>query len=116
MRGLILRTKKEGFKATKSGWQRHAFVRQHGLGYPALAIRTKDFLYFRNFETDCWPAGDPPLFSDLDAHMLHYPTATKGYLLAHQKDAAKPLFDKAFAKRSEEELYDLKKNPDSSRM
>lgn len=92
--------------------ERHAFARQHGLGYPMRAIRTKDFLYIRNLEPTRWPAGDPPLFGDVDAHMLHYPAPTKRYLLKHREDAiGKELFDLAFAKRPDEELYDLRIDP-----
>ena len=95
-----------------AGRERHAFVRQGGTGYPGRAIRTDDYLYVKNYESDRWPAGDPPLFGDVDAHMLHYPAPTKIYMLANRDDAAvKPLFDLAFAKRPAEELYDLAKDP-----
>ncbi len=97
---------------TVMGRERHAFVRQNGLGYPGRAIRTQDFLYIRNYEPDRWPAGDPPLFGDVDAHMLHYPSPTKMELLTRRNDpAVAPLFDLAFAKRPAEELYDLKTDP-----
>ena len=77
-----------------AGRERHAFVRQGGTGYPGRAIRTDDYLYVKNYESDRWPAGDPPLFGDVDAHMLHYPAPTKIYMLANRDDAAvKPLFD-----------------------
>lgn len=94
------------------GRERHAFVRQGGLGYPGRAIRTKDFLYIKNYEPERWPAGDPPLYGDVDAHMLQYPSSTKLYMLEHKEDPqVKPLFDLAFGKRPAEELYDLSKDP-----
>jgi arylsulfatase A-like enzyme len=94
------------------GRERHALCRQDALGYPARAIRTYDHLYIRNFAPDRWPAGDPPLFGDVDAHMLHYPCATKLFLLARRQDPKiAPLFDIAFAKRPAEELYDLGRDP-----
>ena len=43
-----------------------------------------DFLYIRNYDPETWPAGDPPLFGDVDAHMLHYPCATKMYMLKNK--------------------------------
>jgi hypothetical protein len=89
--------------------ERHALCRQDGLGYPMRAIRTVDFLYIRNYEPDRWPAGDPPLYGDCDAHMLQYPCATKMYLLSHTDD---PLFELAFGKRPAEELYDLRSDPE----
>lgn len=92
--------------------ERHAFARKNGLGYPARAIRTGKFLYIRNLEKDRWPAGDPPLFGDVDAHMLHYPSPAKLYLLRNRQTAAvKPFFDLSFAMRPEEELYDLEEDP-----
>lgn len=95
------------------GRERHAFVRQDGLGYPGRAIRTKDYLYIKNYEADRWPAGDPPLYGDVDAHMLQYPSPTKFYLLEHQDDPkVKPFFDLAFGKRPTIELYDIKKDPE----
>ncbi len=92
--------------------ERHAYVRKNGAGYGGRAIQTKEFLYIRNYDSDNWPAGDPPLFGDVDAHMLQYPCATKMYLLENRENAEiKPLFDMAFALRPEEELFDLKKDP-----
>ncbi|NME66803.1 sulfatase family protein [Flammeovirga aprica] len=92
--------------------ERHAFVRKGGLGYPGRAIQTKDFLYIKNFEPSRWPAGDPPLFGDVDAHMLQYECGTKLYMLEHQNDPeVKPMFDLAFGKRPSEELFDLRKDP-----
>jgi len=95
------------------GRERHAFVRQNGLGYPGRAIRTDKYLLIKNYEADRWPGGDPPLYGDVDAHMLQYPAPSKFYLLEH-KDAkeVKPFFDLSFAKRSEIELYDLASDPD----
>ena len=61
---------------------------------------------------DRWPAGDPPLFGDVDAHMLHYASPTKMHILTNRDDPEiGPLFDLAFNKRPAEELYDLKKDP-----
>lgn len=91
--------------------ERHAFARDNGLGYPVRAVRTRDFLYIHNYEPNRWPAGDPPLYGDVDAHMLHYPSLTKVQVLLrrHAKDSL--LFALAFAKRPEEELYDLRNDP-----
>jgi arylsulfatase A-like enzyme len=92
--------------------ERHAFARKGGTGYGARSLRTKDFLYIRNYEPDNWPAGDPPLYGDVDAHMLHYPCPTKMYILKHKdKDGVKELFKLAFEKRPAEELYDLTEDP-----
>lgn len=93
--------------------ERHAFVRKGGAGYGGRAIRTRDFLYIRNYNPELWPAGDPPLFGDVDAHMLHYPSPTKIFILKNRDEVAvNEMFRLAFAKRPAEELYDLRKDPD----
>jgi arylsulfatase A-like enzyme len=113
----ILESEKEGIIDKKrdfivSARERHAFVRKGGTGYGARSIRTEDFLYIRNYEPEGWPAGEPPLFGDVDAHMLHYPCPTKLHLLINKdKEGVKALFELAFAKRPVEELYDLTKDP-----
>ncbi|MBP7050565.1 MAG: sulfatase [Phycisphaerae bacterium] len=99
-----------------TGKERHAWVRKGGLGYPCRAIRTRDFLYIRNFEPQRWPAGDPT-----DGGEPYYPnraygdiddSPTKTYMMKHRDDAqVKPLFEPAFEKRPAEELYDLHKDP-----
>ena len=103
----------EGRDFVVTARERHAFVRENGMGYPARAIRTKDYLYIRNYEPNRWPAGDPPLYGDVDAHMLQYPSFTKMYMLENRdKKEVKPLFQLAFGKRPAEELFDLSKDPD----
>lgn len=95
------------------GRERHAFVRQHGLGYPGRAIRTKAYLYIKNYEPDRWPAGDPPLYGDIDPYMLNYPGPAKFYMIANKDNpAVKPLFELGFGKRPAEELFDVNKDPD----
>jgi arylsulfatase A-like enzyme len=92
--------------------ERHAQVRRGDLGYPARAIRTRDFLYIRNFHPERWPAGDPEMyvsvgpFGDIDGG------PTKDLLLQRRDDAALVrYFNLATAKRPAEELYDLRKDP-----
>lgn len=95
------------------GRERHAFVRQHGLGYPGRAIRTKEFLYIKNYEPGRWPAGDPPFYGDIDPYMFNWPGATKYYLIENRNDPkVKPFFELAVGKRPAEELFDINKDPD----
>jgi len=109
-----------------SGRERHVgMAREGNLPYPMRSLRTPDFLYIRNFMPDRWPMGAPysaaestpdlkavdnntrAAFPDMDA------SPTKTWLIAHQHEAQwKRHFDLAFAKRSAEELYDLKNDPD----
>ena len=92
--------------------ERHADVRQGHLSYPVRAIRTREFLYVRNYRPGRWPAGDPELvfavgpFGDIDGG------PTKALLLDRRADPAiAPFFSLATAKRPAEELYDLRKDP-----
>ncbi|HZV34284.1 MAG TPA: sulfatase, partial [Verrucomicrobiae bacterium] len=92
--------------------ERHANVRKGDLGYPMRAVRTRDFLYIRNFHPDRWPAGDPEMwkavgpFGDVD------PGPTKQYILDHRDDpGVARLFQLAFGKRPAEELYDVNLDP-----
>jgi hypothetical protein len=72
------------------------------------AVRTRDYLYIRNFRPDRWPAGDPQLvfsvgpFGDIDGG----PSKTE--VLGRRDDR---FFDLATAKRPAEELYDLRLDP-----
>jgi arylsulfatase A-like enzyme len=93
--------------------ERHANVRRGDLSYPVRAIRTKDFLYIRNFRPDRWPAGDPELyfavgpFGDIDGG------PTKTLLLDSRTDPRiARFFELATGKRPAEELYDLRRDPD----
>lgn len=86
-------------------------------GTPMRGIRTADFLYIRNFRPDRWPAGTPNFeraaepgnwLSDSDNG------PTKTYLVDHrdQDEAHRRLYELSFGKRPEEELYDLRNDPD----
>jgi uncharacterized sulfatase len=94
------------------GRERHANVRENDLGYPIRAIRTRDFLYVRNFAPDRWPAGDPPIFGDVDQATNIAGSPSKQAVVEHAGDpAGKRLFELAFGKRPGEELYDLRRDP-----
>ncbi|MBI9019402.1 MAG: sulfatase [Phycisphaerae bacterium] len=84
-------------------------------GYPSRGIRTKKYLYIRNFAPNRWPAGVPegathPMnnFSDCDNG------PTKKYLMDNNSDPkVKPYYDLCFAKRPAEELYEIATDPDN---
>ncbi len=95
------------------GRERHAFVRQHGLGYPGRALRTKQYLYIKNYEPNRWPAGDPPFYGDIDPYMFNWPGETKYYLIENRDNPkVKPFFELGMGKRPAEELFDITKDPD----
>ena len=112
-----------------TGRERHVEnARSGGLPYPMRAIRSKNFLYIRNFKPDRWPMGDPKglddltlrapqweeistntrcAFGDLDA------SPTKAWMIHNRADQkVTHSFELAFGKRSLEELYDIQNDPD----
>ncbi len=105
-------------KAVFASRERHSSSRYHNLGYPQRAIRTKDFLYIRNYKPERWPAGDPreigkdgqllpsnQAFFDIDE-------AAGNIVIREYKDPAiNPYFHWATDKRPSEELYDIKSDP-----
>jgi arylsulfatase A-like enzyme len=106
-------------KHVLSGKERHvpSQAGQDSGGYPCRAVRTEGLLLIRNFCPDRWPAGTEDYqnafmpnnwFGDCDN------SPTKIYMVENRdKDAEhRRLFDLAFAKRPEFELYDLHNDPD----
>ncbi len=105
-----------------SGRERHTHARPDNAGYPARAIRTKDFLYVRNFKPERWPIGDPPPakntvqvnspgvnpvvqgFEDIDD------SPSKRVMIARQEQEHGK-FARSFGMRPGEELYDLRNDP-----
>jgi len=111
--GLVSGTERPGKRNTVFiERERHANVRAGHLGYPCRAIRTRDFLYIRNFAPERWPAGDPEKwkavgpFGDVDNG------PTKEFILDHRGEpVVRNSFRLAFEKRPAEELYDLRQDP-----
>jgi arylsulfatase A-like enzyme len=94
------------------GRERHANVRPDDLGYPIRGVRTGRHLYLRNFAPDRWPAGDPPIYGDVDQAGDIAGSPSKQAVVEHGPEpGARRLFDLAFGKRPEEELYDVQIDP-----
>lgn len=106
--------------AVYTGRERHSSARWNNLGYPQRAVRTRDYLYIRNFAPERWPAGAPRKYEE-DGRLgpMH-----GGY---HDIDAAPTLelltsraddpffysyLHLAVARQPAEELYDLRSDPD----
>jgi uncharacterized sulfatase len=105
-----------------TGRERHTHARPDNLGYPARAIRTRDYLYVHNFKPDLWPAGNPapsssksgttangfkslwPGFHDVDD------SPSKLFLMERQNEYT-TYYNLAYDKRPSEQLYDIKKDP-----
>ena len=107
-----------------TGRERHTHARPDNLGYPARAIRTRDFLFIMNYKPDRWPVGDPvsdteknreraavkgfsslsPGYHDIDG------SPAKTFMMGHQNEFPQ-LFANGFLKRAEEQLYDINSDP-----
>jgi N-sulfoglucosamine sulfohydrolase len=87
------------------GKERHNYARPDNLGYPMRAIRTRDYLYIKNFKPERWPIGDPPYYWD----HTKMTNPTKDFVL---RDPTAPkmayFYDLIYQKRAGEELYDMK--------
>lgn len=91
--------------------ERHTWCRPEGATYPIRAIRTRDFLYLRNFEPDRWPSGGPAFVSsnktfhgDVDA----CPTRT---FMVDNMSKHPAEYEFCFGKRPGEELYEVARDP-----
>ncbi|HMJ90786.1 MAG TPA: sulfatase, partial [Candidatus Acidoferrum sp.] len=93
--------------------ERHANVRAGDLSYPSRAVRSKDYLYIRNFAPDRWPAGDPVMWKAVGEFGDCDNGATKSFILEHrEQEWAGRFFDLCFGMRPGEEFYDLRNDPD----
>lgn len=93
--------------------ERHTWCRPNGATYPVRAIRTRDYLYMRNYEPDRWPTGGPTFVSsnrtfhgDVDA------CPTKSFMVdpVNQKKYPRE-YQLCFGKRPAEELYKIADDP-----
>ena len=79
--------------------ERHDLGRPNDAGYPVRAMRTRDYLYVRNYEPDAWPAGNPETgYRNVDD------SPTKTLLIAGFDN----YYRMSFGKRPAEELYDMR--------
>lgn len=93
--------------------ERHANVRKGNLGYPGRAIRTNDFLYIKNYNPERWPAGDHELYHSVGPYGDIDDSPSKQYILENKEQKAMiSFFNRGFAKRPADELYDIKIDPD----
>lgn len=109
----------ESRDAVYSSRERHSSSRYNNWTYPQRSIRTRGYLYIRNFKPDRWPAGDPQKYEadgtlgpmhggyhDIDA------CPTLDYLIENRDDPeVRPYFLMAVEKRPAEELFDIHADP-----
>ena len=88
------------------GKERHDLGRPNDWGYPVRALRTREYLYIRNYEPDRWPAGNPETgYRNCDDG------PAKSFVL-RQYDQYYRL---SFGKRPAEELYHVSEDSDCVR-
>lgn len=112
-----------------SGRERHSSSRFRSLGYPQRSLRTREFLYIRNFTPERWPAGPARKYAravygedgqlvegrlgpehggyhDIDA------CPTLSHLIeGRDDDAMRHYLELAVGKRPQEELYAVEDDP-----
>ena len=90
------------------GKERHDVGRPGDAGYPIRGILQDGMLYLRNHAPDRWPAGNPETgYLNCDAG------ATKTEVLeARRRAGANRYWSLCFGRRPEEELYDVRRDPD----
>jgi arylsulfatase A-like enzyme len=85
------------------GKERHDLGRPNDAGYPVRGIRTRDYLYVRNYEPDRWPTENPETgYRNVDDG------PTKEFLLRGFDE----YYRMSFGKRPAEELYYVRTDPD----
>ncbi|MDU0353406.1 hypothetical protein RS130_05195 [Paraglaciecola aquimarina] len=88
-----------------TGRERNDPARPNGWGYPVRSIHTENYVYTYNFEPNRWPSGTPEAdYRDTD----HSPT--KKVTKNAPQDGM--VFQKNYGKRPQQELYDLKNDPE----
>lgn len=115
--------KQPGRDSVLTGMERHmgARGRVNPAGYPMRALRTKEWLYIRNFKPERYPAGDPACrpvtheqlktstysgYADIDAGL------SKAYLVEHKDEVpVEPKFELATGRRPAQELYYMPEDP-----
>ena len=90
------------------GQERHDYGRPLNQGYPIRSIIKDGYLYQVNFKPDLWPAGNPETgYLNTDG------SPTKTFILnQRRKGTDVSYWNKCFGKHPEEELYNLKVDPE----
>jgi uncharacterized sulfatase len=106
--------------AVYSSRERHSSARYDNWTYPQRALRTKQYLYIRNFRPERWPAGDPIVLNDQGASQGPHSgykdidgSPTLSFMIANAADPALGKYLQwATGLRPAEELFDITTDPD----
>jgi len=109
----------ESRDAVYSARERHSSSRYNNWTYPQRSLRTRDYLYIRNFKSDRWPAGDPQKYGEEgeleamhDAYQDIDASPSKTFLIENRDDPEIGRFFRlAVDKRPAEELFDIRVDP-----
>ena len=107
---LLPSQEETGHDCAYTGMERHTMCRPNGATYPMRAIRTKDFLYIRNFAPERWPAGGPDFVSSNKTFEGDVDEGPSKTYLIEEREKQPLLYELALGKRPAEELYDLSKD------
>ncbi|HEX5790423.1 MAG TPA: sulfatase/phosphatase domain-containing protein, partial [Luteolibacter sp.] len=120
----LLKSSKQGVvdPSRDAAWaarERHTSARYNNWSYPQRALRTAQYLYIRNFESDRWPMGDPreikadgSLGPEDGAYYDMDMGETRTFMLSRRNDpSVARFFQLAVAKRPADELFDIIKDP-----
>jgi N-sulfoglucosamine sulfohydrolase len=90
------------------GKERHDVGRPNDEGYPIRGIVKGGFLFLKNFKPNRWPAGNPETgYLNCDG------SPTKSFILTLRRTGITSTYwNQNFGFRSDEELYDIVKDPD----
>ena len=104
----ILQDRTQDRKYLLLGRERHDDARPLNQGYPIRGIIMDGFLYLHNYKPGLWPAGNPETgYRDCDS------SPTKTAILNLRREGQDTHFwNYCFSFRPEEELYDLRSDPD----
>ncbi len=104
-----------------TGRERHTHARPDNVGYPSRSIRTRDYLYVKNFKPDRWPAGNPPPEVRMPLPERNYKEIVLGFediddsptkeVMITNKHLWPELFRIGFEKRPEAQLYHMPSDP-----
>jgi uncharacterized sulfatase len=102
-----------------AGRERHSSARYNNLGYPGRMLRTRDYLYIRNFHPERWPAGDPQGYDRSGAlgpmHGAYHDideAPTLDFMVAGaDRPQIRHFLDLAVRWRPAEELFDIRRDP-----
>lgn len=97
--------KVKGRNQVLTGRERNDMCRPNGWGYPVRSLHKGDFVYMHNFAPDRWPCGtEESGFRDTDW------SPTKAHIMYKMEET--PSYEYCFGKRPQEELYNVKSDPE----